>query len=91
MTFNALSVCLVFALILAASINGASAQARIDAARAERIARQEVPNSTTESIERDYEDGRYVFEVELVTADGVEHEVVIDARDGRVLRVEVDD
>jgi len=41
--------------------------------------------------ERDSEGGAVVYEVELRAADGVEHELVIDANTGRVIRAEIDD
>ena len=89
MTLKPLTLALAFGLLGTTAI--ASAQAEIDEARAEQIALEQVPNATVESVERDDEDGQTVYEVELLTSDGVEHEVVIDARDGRVLSVEEDD
>ena len=81
------AVCLLFTT----PWNVVAAQTDIARERAERIALELVPDATVESVERDEEDGVDVYEVELVTDDGVEHEVTIDAQTGRVLRVEVDD
>lgn len=57
----------------------------------EEIALEEVPGGRVLSIERDYEWGRAVFEVEMTDADGWELELTIDASDGHVLRRERDD
>ncbi len=57
----------------------------------EEIALREVPGGHVLSIERDFEWGRAVFEVELTDADGWELELTIDADDGHVLRRERDD
>ena len=84
----------ILALALGVTASRALAQApapRITMEQAERIALDHVPGSTVESIERDSEGGTVVYEVELRAADGVEHEIVIDANDGRVIRAEVDD
>ena len=58
---------------------------------AERIALQLFPGATVESVERERDRGIAVYEVELRDERGVEHEVIIDARDGRVIRTRVDD
>lgn len=57
----------------------------------EEIALREVPGGHVLSIERDFEWGRAVFEVEMTDADGWELELTIDADDGHVLRRERDD
>lgn len=57
----------------------------------EQIALREVPGGHVLSIERDFEWGRAVFEVEMTDADGWELELTIDADDGHVLRRERDD
>lgn len=84
----------VFALALGAGAATASAQARaprITMEQAAQIAVDHVPGSFVESIEREYERGVLVYEVEVRAPDGVEHEVIIDANTGRVIRVEIDD
>ena len=84
----------ILALALGVTASRALAQApapRITMEQAERIALDHVPGSTVESIERDSEGGTVVYEVELRAADGVEHELVIDANDGRVISADVDD
>jgi uncharacterized membrane protein YkoI len=58
---------------------------------AEHIALQLFPNSSVESVERDVDRGVPVYEVELRDDRGVEHEVIIDAQNGRVIRTHVDD
>lgn len=42
-------------------------------------------------VELERESGRVVYEVEILAADGVVHELYIDARTGRVLRSKQDD
>jgi uncharacterized membrane protein YkoI len=58
---------------------------------ARRIALQHVPNGTVEEIELDDDESPPVYEVEVVDPDGREHELEIDATNGRVIRAEVDD
>ena len=82
---------LSFAMVTPWVAGKAAAQAReITVTDAERIALEHIPG-TVESIERDRHQGAAVFEVEVRDAQGVEHEVLIDAASGRVLRVEQDD
>lgn len=72
----------------------AAAQGRapgITFTQAEQIAHHVVPDATIESIELEHERGVRVYEVELRTADGVEHEVLIDANDGHVIDARIDD
>lgn len=81
-------------LVLAAAAPGAAlAQSRplISMDEARRVALAHVPGSTVESIELDVEQGREVYEVELRAENGVEHDVIIDAHDGRVIRSAIDD
>lgn len=59
--------------------------------RAERIALERVPGGTITEIEIDRHDGRKVFDVEVRATDGREHDLVIDASDGRILSEDVDD
>ena len=82
-----------FALGVSASAT-ASAQVRAPAityAQAEQIVRRHVPNAVIEDIELDDEGGVLVYEVELRTAEGVEHEVLIDANDGHIIATRIDD
>jgi uncharacterized membrane protein YkoI len=58
---------------------------------AERIALKRVPGGTIDEIEKDRHAGRDVFEVEVRAPDGREHDLVIDALDGRVVSEEIDD
>jgi len=57
---------------------------------AERIALQRFPGSRIEQIERDWEQGREVFEIDLHTQDGVEQELRLDASNGEILRIDRD-
>jgi uncharacterized membrane protein YkoI len=54
------------------------------------IALAEVPGDVQET-ELEREDGMQVYEIEILTADGVEMEVEIDAQTGAVLEIEVED
>lgn len=84
----------ILALALGAGAATAWAQApapRITMEQAVRIALDHVPDSTVESVERDVEGAVIVWEVEVRDTHGVEHEVIIDASSGRVIRVEIDD
>ncbi len=49
------------------------------------------PGATLLEAELEEEDDVFVYEVELLTADGVVRELELDARDGRVLKDEEDD
>ncbi|WP_395105495.1 PepSY domain-containing protein [Actinomadura sp. SCN-SB] len=62
-----------------------SSQTRIDPAGAVRIALRTVPDGRVESIEREREHGRVVWDVDVI-ARGVEHDLDIDAQTGKVLR-----
>lgn len=55
-----------------------------------RIALERVPGGTIESIERDRHLGKLVYEVDVRAPDGREHDLTIDASDGRVLSEEID-
>lgn len=87
----------IFASVLAAAgIAGvASAQtnaptAAFTAEQARQIALAEVPGEVQET-ELEREDGMLVYEVEILTADGVEMEVEINADTGKILEVEAED
>lgn len=89
--FYTLCIALALALTTGLATTTVTAQPRsIDFCRAEQIARQAVAGAQVRSIELDHERGITVYEVELRSADGVKHEVIIDARDGRVIRTRID-
>ena len=69
----------------------ASAPKTITLEKAERIALDRVPGGTITEIEIDRHNGRKVFEVDVRASDGREHELVIDASDGRVLSEDIDE
>ena len=52
--------------------------------------RNDYPGEIIE-IELDDEDGRYIYEVEVIAEDGSEIELEIDASTGEVLKADVDD
>ena len=54
------------------------------------IALERIPG-TVEEVELEDEDGHVVYEVELKSENGDEHEVIIDAQTGDILVVESDD
>ncbi|WP_395173438.1 PepSY domain-containing protein [Roseibium alexandrii] len=68
----------------------ATSPTAVTEAQAIEIALKEVPG-TVQETEFEREDGKEIFEVEIVTADGVEMEVEIDAASGTVLEIEQDD
>jgi uncharacterized membrane protein YkoI len=90
----------VLAVVATAILSGvpkafadASAPAKkspITLAQAERIALERVPGGTIEEVERDRHGTRDVFEIEVRDTSGREHEIVIDAAEGRVLSDEID-
>ncbi|MCY1401273.1 Peptidase propeptide and YPEB domain protein [compost metagenome] len=49
------------------------------------------PGSRLLEAELEREHGTYVYEVELLTPDGVVREIEMDARDGRILKDKEDD
>ncbi len=49
------------------------------------------PGARLLEVELEEEDGDYVYEVELLTRDGVVRELELDARNGRILKDEEDD
>lgn len=49
------------------------------------------PGSTLLEAELEVEDEGHVYEVELLTPDGIVRELELDARSGRLLKDEVDD
>ena len=59
--------------------------------RAAEIALAHVGNGVVEDIDRERKHGRLVYEVEVVGADGREHELDIDAQHGKIVREEIDD
>ncbi|HLS06810.1 MAG TPA: PepSY domain-containing protein [Bacillota bacterium] len=53
------------------------------------IARQNVPGLVVEA-ELEQEHGRQIFEIDIVTSDGVRYEVEVDANSGEVIEISVD-
>ena len=58
--------------------------------RAKSIALKEVPGATVLKAKLDEDDGRMVYEVELLK-DGLEYEFTIDAKTGKILEMDIDD
>ncbi|MBF6326950.1 PepSY domain-containing protein [Nocardia transvalensis] len=54
-------------------------------------AKEAVPGGTVDSVDLDHERGTLVWEVDIDTPDGLEHEVQIDANNGNVIANHVDD
>ena len=85
---------LIAAGALAASVAMAGAvsaqQGGISDERARQIALEHVPGTVLE-LEREDEGGQAVIEVEVRDAQNVVHEITLDARDGRVIKIEEDD
>jgi uncharacterized membrane protein YkoI len=55
------------------------------------LARERYPGAALLEVELEEEDGILVYEIELITEDGIVRELELDARDGRLLKDEVDD
>ncbi|MFL9811754.1 PepSY domain-containing protein [Stutzerimonas sp. VN223-3] len=53
-------------------------------------AMQRHPGARLLEAELEEDDGLYVYEIELLTADGIARELELDARDGRLLKDEED-
>ncbi|TBU73630.1 peptidase [Pseudomonas daroniae] len=56
-----------------------------------RAALERYPGATLLEAELEEEDDVFVYEVELLTQEGVVRELELDAHDGRILKDEVDD
>lgn len=51
---------------------------------------QRYPGARLLEAELEEDDGIYIYEIELLTADGIARELELDARDGRLLKDEED-
>ncbi|WP_421980120.1 PepSY domain-containing protein [Roseibium sp.] len=85
----AAGVLLVTGALGAATAQTTPAAVAVDEAKAVEIALGEVAG-TVQETELEQEDGKQVYEIEILTADGQEMEVEIDAQTGAVLEVEAD-
>ncbi|MBD7985721.1 PepSY domain-containing protein [Sporosarcina sp. Sa2YVA2] len=65
-------------------------QAKITEKAATKIALEKVPG-TIDEVELEDEDGTIVYEFEIVSADGTEQEVKVDAKTGKIVKVEADE
>lgn len=74
----------------AASAQTAAETPAMSEEKAIEIALAEVPG-TVQETEFEIEDGNQIYEIEILTADGVEMEVEIDIATGTVLEVEADE
>lgn len=83
-------------LVLATGIAGmvsaqtVAAETGLTADQIMELALQEVPGDVTE-MDRDREDGQTVWEVEIMTADGTEMEVILAADTGDIIEVAAED
>ncbi len=86
-----------FALGMMLAVAGSSSAALAEApkvlkfADVERIALERFPGASIHQIERDTHRGQLVFEVDLRSSEGVKYDLNVDAHDGKVLSVKVDD
>ncbi|MBT2286462.1 PepSY domain-containing protein [Paenibacillus polymyxa] len=71
------------------SNSSASKQVKLTASQASNIALKQVTGGKVTKVELDHDDGRYVYEIELRTAQG-EADVDIDANTGKVLSLDQD-
>ncbi|CDZ95771.1 PepSY domain-containing protein [Pseudomonas saudiphocaensis] len=51
---------------------------------------QRYPGARLLEAELEEEDGLYIYDIELLTADGIARELELDARDGRLIKDEED-
>lgn len=59
--------------------------------KAGQIAKNRVKNSRVVKVEFDHDDGIATYQVELRTNSGIQYDVKINAKTGKVIRVERDD
>ncbi|RRV12680.1 PepSY domain-containing protein [Pseudomonas saudiphocaensis] len=52
--------------------------------------KQRYPGARLLEAELEEEDGLYIYDIELLTADGIARELELDARDGRLIKDEED-
>lgn len=64
-------------------------QRRISIVEAMNIALEQVPGQVVKA-ELDHEKGMLVYEIDIVTAQNVKYEVVVDANNGSVIEVKLD-
>ncbi len=76
--------------LLANGVVHAQAPQEIEVQQAIKVALERVPGTVTE-VESDRHLGRAVFEVEILSAQGPEYEVTVDAASGEVLEAKLDD
>ena len=78
------------AIAASAAMAGTVSAQGISDERARQIALEHVPGTVIE-LEREDEGGQAVIEVEVRDAQNVVHEITLDARDGRVIKIEEDE
>ncbi|TMW71272.1 PepSY domain-containing protein [Alteribacter natronophilus] len=62
---------------------------QISAQQAMEIATSEVPGQVVD-VDLDQENGMLVWEIEIITPQGIKYEVDIDANTGSILKIELD-
>ncbi|MFK2824614.1 PepSY domain-containing protein [Bacillus sp. B190/17] len=62
---------------------------RITIEEAIKIAVERVPGQVVK-VELEHEHGRWIYEVKIITPQGVKYEVEVDVNTGRITRVELD-
>ena len=82
----------IAALVLGGAVSAQSvaSQTGLNAQQAIEIALAEVAGEVIE-VEKETEDGETVFEIEILTAEGVEYEIEVSAVSGEILEVEAED
>lgn len=65
-------------------------QVKLTEKGATKIALEKVPG-TIKEVELEDEDGTIVYEFEILSTDGTQNEVKVDAQTGKIVRVEADD
>ena len=65
-------------------------QAKITEEQATKTALEKVPGTVNE-VELEDENGTIVYEIEVVSTDGTQQDVKVDAQTGKIVKVEADD
>lgn len=80
----------ILAVLAVSAMGFSTAFASMSAQDAENIVLKEYPGATIHRVDRDYDDGRRVYEVDFRTDSIWDGELTIDADTGRILERDID-